>query len=236
MPGAMSEDTTREREDDLLAGEYVLGVLPYEERLLFARRLELEPALQARVRFWDEQFVTWAEHLVPISPSAQLRERLERRLFGAPETAGHIWQSLVFWRGLSLASLTALVLVTYLYVAGIIPGAKSERNYVAEVEDTAGAVQLLAFYDPLTEAIRLNRIEGRAAVGRTFELWLIEGGNPPVSLGVLPNEDIVTIAIPAALKDKIATAVLAVSDEPMGGSPTGQPTGAVLASGKLNPV
>ena len=31
-------------------------------------------------------------------------------------------------------------------------------------------------------------------------------------------------------------AILAISDEPLGGSPTGQPTGDVLAAGALTPV
>jgi anti-sigma-K factor RskA len=40
--------------------------------------------------------------------------------------------------------------------------------------------------------------------------------------------------VPAALKDRLsATAALAVSLEPPGGSPTGLPTGPVIASGKL---
>jgi anti-sigma-K factor RskA len=42
------------------------------------------------------------------------------------------------------------------------------------------------------------------------------------------------VSIPATLRDAIQTATLVVSDEPPGGSSTGQPTGAVLATGKVH--
>jgi anti-sigma-K factor RskA len=65
-------------------------------------------------------------------------------------------------------------------------------------------------------------------------LWLIAGGNAPVSLGVLPDSGIVALAFPVDLKDQLRGATLAISDEPDGGSPTGQPTGAVLATGVVS--
>ena len=61
-----------------------------------------------------------------------------------------------------------------------------------------------------------------AAPGRTYQLWGIETGRPPVSLGTFNSDAagraLATMAVPAGLR----VAVTAVTDEPAGGSP--QPT------------
>lgn len=62
----------------------------------------------------------------------------------------------------------------------------------------------------------------------SLELWLITDAGP-VSLGLLPTTGSGTMKMPAGIKgDQL---MLAVSLEPVGGSPTGQPTGPVLTSG-----
>jgi anti-sigma-K factor RskA len=61
-----------------------------------------------------------------------------------------------------------------------------------------------------------------AARGRTYQLWGIETGKPPVSLGTFNTDSsgraLASVAVPAGLR----IAVSAVTDEPSGGSP--QPT------------
>ena len=74
---------------------------------------------------------------------------------------------------------------------------------------------------------------GGARPGRALELWLIEGDDPPVSLGVLPDTEATVLQVDAAVAAALPGGVLAVSDEPPGGSPTGQPTGDVLATGQV---
>jgi anti-sigma-K factor RskA len=73
-----------------------------------------------------------------------------------------------------------------------------------------------------------------AADQRSYELWLIPPGDRPHSLGLIEPGRPVRLTVPPALVARATTdAVLAVSVEPPGGSPTGQPTGPVIASGKL---
>ncbi|MDP3295611.1 MAG: anti-sigma factor [Nevskia sp.] len=62
----------------------------------------------------------------------------------------------------------------------------------------------------------------------SLELWLITDAGP-VSLGLLPTTGTGTMKMPLRVKGDQLT--LAVSLEPVGGSPTGQPTGPVLTSG-----
>jgi anti-sigma-K factor RskA len=69
---------------------------------------------------------------------------------------------------------------------------------------------------------------------RVPELWLIPADGKPRPLGILRADQTVTISVPSDLAPLTAqNAVLAVSLEPPGGSPTGQPTGPVIATGKL---
>ncbi|KKK92899.1 hypothetical protein LCGC14_2698290, partial [marine sediment metagenome] len=55
----------------------------------------------------------------------------------------------------------------------------------------------------------------------------------PVSLGVLPDSKTMRIPIPPLWRDQTAQMTLAISDEPVGGSPTGAPTGDILAVGAM---
>ena len=69
---------------------------------------------------------------------------------------------------------------------------------------------------------------------RGFELWAIAPGAKPQSLGVIPADGRLALGrLPLALG---AGTVLAVSIEPKTGSPTGQPTGPVVATGDLKNI
>ena len=69
---------------------------------------------------------------------------------------------------------------------------------------------------------------------RAIELWLILPNQRPRSLGLIQPGQPIRLTIPPDLAGRLtADAALAVSLEPPGGSPTGQPTGPVIASGKL---
>ena len=70
---------------------------------------------------------------------------------------------------------------------------------------------------------------------RVPELWLIPADGKPRSLGLLQRRPRRHRRHPARTLRHLPTsdAVLAVSLEPQGGSPTGAPTGPVIAAGKL---
>ena len=61
---------------------------------------------------------------------------------------------------------------------------------------------------------------------RSMELWLIPEGGKPASLGLIAAGQPVQLNVPQNLLPLVGSgATLAVSLEPLGGSPTGQPTG-----------
>jgi len=70
---------------------------------------------------------------------------------------------------------------------------------------------------------------------RVFELWAIAPGTArPRSLGIIPaNGELKLSPLPPDLRDGVT---LAISVEPLGGSPTQQPTGPVVFVGIVNAV
>jgi anti-sigma-K factor RskA len=224
-------------EDDMLAAEYALGVLQGPDRDAFAARLANEPALAAALRQWEEQLHPMADAIAPVAPPARLQKSLETRLFGAdqPMQKTSLWNSLGFWRALAGASL-AVVLGLGAWSLRPVDNPQSPAALVAQVAGETKAVSLVAYYDATTGDLRINRTDGAPASGRSFELWIIAGKDAPVSLGVLPDQTPSRHSIPVALREKFKGGVLAISDEPKGGSPTGAPTGAVLATGALTEV
>jgi anti-sigma-K factor RskA len=71
--------------------------------------------------------------------------------------------------------------------------------------------------------------------GRSYELWILLGsGAKPVSLGVLPASGEASEQLSKTMLAALKSAQgLAVSIEPRGGSPTGQPTGSVVFTASI---
>jgi len=231
----MTDSTVLPKEDALLAAEYALGVLQGDARNAFARRLAQDVSLAAAVRQWDEHFVGIAENIASVSPPRSVEAALEKRLFAsAPEMKTSLWNSLGLWRGLAVASLAAVVALGAWNLRPITDIAGT--GLVAQVAGETKAVTLVAYFDATRGELRLNRTDGSALAGRSFELWLIAGTDAPVSLGLLPADSSGRVMVPVNLRSKLKGGTLAISDEPQGGSTTGAPTGAVLATGQLTSV
>ncbi len=65
---------------------------------------------------------------------------------------------------------------------------------------------------------------------QSLELWALPKAGPPASLGLISSDKLTALSKKALPGD---TKGLAVSLEPLGGSPTGAPTGPVLFVGDL---
>jgi anti-sigma-K factor RskA len=71
----------------------------------------------------------------------------------------------------------------------------------------------------------------------THELWLVPVNGKPRSLGTFVAKGPVMIKMPNDMMPVAGSdATLAISVEPMGGSKTGQPTGPVVAHGKMQEI
>ena len=221
---------------DLTAAEYVLGVLGPEERRRAEFRLASEPRFAAEVAFWEARLGGLAEGVPSVAAPAAVWDGIEARLSAAlkpaPARAG-LWQSLAFWRTFAIASaaLAAASMAGLVYLAQIPQGApllarlnaeSGQARFVAAVNEGGNSVTIVPAA-PLTGDQQ-----------KAFELWLIPPGDKPHSLGLIDPSRPVRITVPKSLLPQVnRDAMLAVSLEPPGGSPTGQPTGPVIANGKL---
>lgn len=210
-------------EDDLLAAEYVLGVLDLAERGPAEARLRRDPEFARRVTEWENRLAGLNEEFAP-APAPDLLPALEARLFAreAPRPRRG-------WLGGLLGMATAAALALAAFVV-FVPPVPPVPDYTATLSATAT--------DPLRYEARISgrsltitRAAGTAAEpGRVHELWLIAGDAAPLSLGLIEGE-----ALTVALPDQalVAGLVLAITLEPTGGGPGGKPSGPVIASGVL---
>ncbi|MHB2266592.1 anti-sigma factor [Aliihoeflea sp. PC F10.4] len=224
--------------DEALAAEYVLGVLPASERQEVARRLEADAGFARLVDRWEAHFSPLGQAYEAVEAPASVKQAIDRRIFASatPAQQPSLWGSLALWRGLAAACVVALAIMT---VWAMQPPAEQPAapRMVASLESDETDVRYLAFYDEAAGTIHLSHVAGSAAPDRDFELWVIEGNEPPASLGVIAAGDRFDIRPDDTLQAKLAAgAVLAVSLEPGGGSPTGQPTGPVVAAGDLRSI
>ena len=68
-------------------------------------------------------------------------------------------------------------------------------------------------------------------------IWAIEGSDAPKSLGLLKIDARNDVTLPADVLAKFGPGTtLAISLEPLGGSPNPTPTGPVVAAGKATPI
>jgi len=228
--------------DDLLAAEYVLGVLPADERQIASGRIDAETGFARLVDSWEVHLSPMAAAYAEVEPPATVKPAIDRRLFSSTAAStttapsGSLWASLAFWRGLTAAALAALVLyvaVPYVRPPVVVP----QERLVASLTADGSDVKYLVVYDAARRDVGLSLVSGERAAGKDFELWMIEGKNAPVSMGIIPAGQTTHIPVTPAVQQKLAQgAVLAVSVEPTGGSPTGQPTGPVVAAGDLKGI
>ncbi|MWD30275.1 hypothetical protein E0K89_022695 [Aquicoccus sp. SCR17] len=223
----MSEPEEEDRDDRVLAGEYALGLLRPDEARAFEARLAGEPALRALYAGWAEDFVALTDDIPGTAPSPRVWRSVEAELFPATRPRRRLVGLLGYLLGGVAAALVAFLVMTQLELNEPAPSLRAE----IAAEDQSLVIR--AAYLARSNELVVDREQGGARPGRALELWLIEGDNPPVSLGVLSDTEATVLQVDAAVAAALPGGVLAVSDEPPGGSPTGQPTGDVLATGQV---
>jgi anti-sigma-K factor RskA len=222
-----SEDLS---EDELLAAEYVLGVLAGVDRAAAERLLQRDANFAAMVAAWEQRLTPWAREIADVSPPPQVWEAIAAALPAPASPRAGLWESLAFWRGFALASaLAAACLGALIYVGAVDRSAP----LIATIEG-AGSRVFVATIDAKRGIVSVVPAAYSADATRVPELWLIPADGKPRPLGVVAADRTVFITIPPEfVAQTVRDAVLAVSLEPPGGSPTGAPTGPVIGTGKL---
>ena len=221
-----------------LAAEYVLGTMSARARRRFDIHLRGNPQLRRAVAQWESRLAPLADALPAIEPPARVWQAIKARLkIGQAQRSG-FWESLSFWRVSSFASaLLALALIVMVAAPKPETPVDAGRMVVVMNDLATRKPAMTASWEPGQGAGRTLRIRviGHAemAPDTAWELWMLpDGGQKPVSLGLITTHETQVVKIPQALAVKLDAALgLAMSVEPAGGSPTGLPTGPVLYAG-----
>ena len=226
---------TEERKN-ALASEYVLGTLHGRARIRFQALLMQHRSLRHVLWQWESRLNTLGSGLPAVAPRPELWQKIQQQLgfniTELPANVARMPQAPVkptskqptnrTWKWLTgVATAAALVLAIFL----VIPQSPTERAQtqvaVFQGEKAQALWSIELGKNELVVSVTANF---KALPDQDYELWMIAAdGRPPVSLGLLPKQGKLTLPRKAIL-DQVKIAALAVSLEPLGGSPNGQPT------------
>lgn len=220
---------------DWLAAERALGLLA-GDALAEANRLEAgDRAFAGDVARWSMRFAPLLDEVAPAEPPARVFAAIERRLAPNDNVVG-LRSRLRRWQVAS-GGLTALAaslgLALLLQPRALPPVAPppARAPMVAMVE--GGPNHLVATWNGDKMLMVVPAMVAAAGKNHSHQLWMIPSDGKPRSMGVMPIGPMHLTVEPATATMLAEGATLAVSLEPAGGSPTGLPTGPVIASGKL---
>jgi anti-sigma-K factor RskA len=220
----------------LTAAEYVLGVLDAAQRRAVEQRLTGDAAFAREVAFWEERLGPLAETIPAAAPPQDGWGRIERALASrapAARSKPGLWHNLPLWRGLALASaaLAAGCLAALVYLADL---SGTVSPLVARLDEQSGQPGFIAASNPNDGSVTIVPAALLGQAQRSLELWVIPPGGKPHSLGLVDPDRPVKVQVPAELQPHVtADSTLAITVEPLGGSPSGAPTGPIVAKGTL---
>jgi len=222
-----------------LAAEYVIGTLEGAARKRFEFYIHQDPSLQVLVQKWGHLLHPMGSMLKPVKPPKRVWKNIQQRLQLKNNQIG-FWNNITLWRSFSVFG-SAIAIIIGLYLGPLQPVPQLSPDYLAVVENaqSQGAWVISTDMDNNRLIVR-NLKTQKIASNKDFELWLLPASNKkktfkaPISVGLINEGEQTEIR----LSKKLVTAIqqaggVAVSLEPIGGSPTGSPTGPVLYHGKL---
>lgn len=218
---------------DALCGEYLLGTLRGAARRRFEASLRAEPLVAQRLRHWEATIMPRYSEKIEVPPPGHVWRKLERDL-GLSRYRLPWHQRVGTWKTVSALASAALV-VAFVVAVGSRHGAAPALVEIAQLSGKEGGTRVSAQLssDGRILALKANR-PVLAGPNQSYELWLIpDQGAAPVSVAVLGSLDASLQLSPERSAQLRPGVTLAISTEPAGGSPTGQPTGAVILVGRI---
>jgi anti-sigma-K factor RskA len=241
----------REQAETLIANDPAFAKLvTYWERRLgelnaMVAPVEPPPEMWARIQARVDGVAPSAEMLLP-HPDQAARVAAESNVVDLTRRLGR-WRQATAGLG-ALAAVLVAVVVTAAFNPQLLPGplrpkpievvktVEKEINpgrFVAVLQPNASAPAFILTVDVATRTASVRRVSGGPPPGKSYELWLVSDRFPgPRSLGLVGQGDFARPALAGYDPAVISNATFAVSLEPEGGSPNGQPT-EVLYAGKL---
>ena len=247
----------REQAQNLIANDPAFAALvrSWEQRIgqlqAMVAPVEPPPETWSRIRARIEGVEPSAGIVLPQNPDHAARVTAEGNVIELRKRLGH-------WRqaAAGLAAIAAVLLAfvaTSAYNPELLPAplrpkpvevvrvVEKEVNpgrFVAVLQPNAASPAFILTVDVANRTASVRRVAGGPPPGKSYELWLVSDRFPaPRSLGLVGTNDFTR---PAALANYdpavISNATFAVSLEPEGGSPNGQPTEVLFASKLIESV
>lgn len=232
-----------------LSSEYALGTLDGKARTRYQRLLLQNRQMRVGLWRWEQRLNLLGDGLPEQRPDDRVWQNIQYQLGFhriahhdlAPKNLGptniksvspiSTKHHLRFISGFALAAsiaLAALVLWPRPEIShpaqteqiAVVQGAKSEALWLIQIQRGTLEVQATHNISPLKD--------------KDYELWMIaKDGRAPISLGLLPKNGTASLAR-IKMFDQIDIAALAVSLEPLGGSPNGSPTTVLYTTELVN--
>ncbi len=226
---------------DMLAAEYVLGTLVGLARDRYSRLMLTSTRAREATWKWEQHLNRLASSIESVTPDQQVWERISQRIDSnvvalniqaqASNDEGNTVKEtpkkqksrfLQVWS--MAASVACIALAAVIWQSEKpLPVDTFESSQLAVFKNEAKApLWLVDVQDQNLMVKASSSLEARA--DKDYELWMIlKGQDAPISLGLLPKDGVKILVRNSRFKAE-DIALLAVSLEPLGGSPTGSPT------------
>lgn len=225
------------------AAEHALGLLEGDE-LATARRLMLSDVDFARaVDEWRHRLAPLMADMASLPVPDHIWPAIERQLVGQLGTDNAVttlrrsnpWKTATWVSGGIAAALAAFLVFGQPSPAPIIPP-QPDTMMIAQLSGDDMVQPVVASFNADKSMLKIKPAD-HPTPGRSTELWIIPEGGKPSSLGVVSLDKGGEMPVAPAHRSMFHDrATLAISVEPMGGSPTGAPTGPVIAAGGLTSI
>lgn len=235
--------------DELMAAEYVLGLLEGETLLRARGRMAHEPDFAAAVQWWETKLAPLLDELGGVEPGPEPWARIEAALgdegpMGEGEVVA-LQHRLRYWQATAAmamaASLAVLVFallplmrapVTPVVTEPSTPVATAAPPLVAELPIEDLSQRLAVMWLPERGELLVTAAGLTADGVHDHELWLLADEGAPRSLGLVRPGGVTRVALTPEVAALIqAGSGIALSREPLGGKPPNGDLGPVVAQG-----
>lgn len=207
---------------DALAGQYVLGTLKGLARKRFQRLMLSLPQAREATIMWEQNLNDLASAITPQTPRAQVWQNILNTLEHTNQPVKTVIKPATsLWRNWSFIATAACIILAFLVIQPTTQPQYSQQIALVQNQDK----QSLWFINVDEQTLSVKASDKLVAqTDKDYELWMIlKGQDTPISLGLLPKTGEKQLLKGTRFKAQ-DIALLAVSLEPLGGSPNGLPT------------